>query len=141
MNVGYKHTPYNYKFFNCSGTVLQYQKVHFFFKSTAQQNFLATYGPVNDTQIRVTACSSASSAYEFKIRCLTTTCKSLSSLAAPDPKKGSGESQYKKFDCCRNSCSTNQIAPRQISDVTHTVNDFFDLVSRYRISLKWKRSE
>ena len=41
MNVGYKHTPYNYKFFNCSGTVLQYQKVHFFFKSTAQQNFLA----------------------------------------------------------------------------------------------------
>ena len=37
MNVGYK--PYNYKFFNCSGTVLQYQKVHFFFKSTAQQNF------------------------------------------------------------------------------------------------------
>ena len=42
MNVGYKHTPYNYKFFNCSRTVLQYQKVHFFFKSTAQQNFLAT---------------------------------------------------------------------------------------------------
>ena len=42
MNVGYKHTPYNYKFCNCSWTVLHYQKVHFFFKSTAQQNFLAT---------------------------------------------------------------------------------------------------
>ena len=42
MNVGYKHTPYNYKFCNCSWTVLYYQKVHFFFKSTAQQNFLAT---------------------------------------------------------------------------------------------------
>ena len=41
MNVGYKHAPYNYKFFNCSWTVLHYQKVHFFFKSTAQQNFLA----------------------------------------------------------------------------------------------------
>ena len=40
MNVGYKHTPYNYKC-NCSWTVLHYQKVHFFFKSTAQQNFLA----------------------------------------------------------------------------------------------------
>ena len=42
MNVGYKHTPYNYKFCNYSWTVLHYQKVHFFFKSTAQQNFLAT---------------------------------------------------------------------------------------------------
>ena len=42
MNVDYKHTPYNYKFFNCSEIVLQYQKVHFFFKSIAQQNFLAT---------------------------------------------------------------------------------------------------
>ena len=42
MNVGCKHTPYNYKFCNCSWTVLHYQKVHFFFKSTAQQNFLAT---------------------------------------------------------------------------------------------------
>ena len=42
MNVGYKPTPYKYKLFNSSGTVLQYQKVHFFFKSTAQQNFLAT---------------------------------------------------------------------------------------------------
>ena len=42
MNVGYKRTPYNYKFCNCSWTVLHYQKVHFFLKSTAQQNFLAT---------------------------------------------------------------------------------------------------
>ena len=44
MNVGYKHTSYNYKFFNCSWTMIhvQYQKVHFFFKSTAQENFLAT---------------------------------------------------------------------------------------------------
>ena len=42
MNVGYKHTPYNYKFCNCSWTVLHNQKVHFFIKSTAQQNFLAT---------------------------------------------------------------------------------------------------
>ena len=43
MNMGYKHTPYNYKFVNCSWTVIhvQYQKVHFFFKSTARENFLA----------------------------------------------------------------------------------------------------
>ena len=40
------------------------------------------------------------------------------SLAAPDPKKGSGESQYKKFDCCRNVGGTNEIMPRLIRDVT-----------------------
>ena len=52
MNVGYQHTPYNYKFFNCSWTVLQYQKVHFFFKSTALQNFLATGLKITDSSPR-----------------------------------------------------------------------------------------
>ena len=34
MNVGYKHTPYNYKFFNCSWTVIHvYEKVHFLSKA------------------------------------------------------------------------------------------------------------
>ena len=40
-----------------------------------------------------------------------------SNFAAHNPQKGSGESKHKKIYCYRNVCGTNQIAPRQISDV------------------------
>ena len=44
VNVGYKHTPYNYKFFNYSWTILQYQKVHFFFSKALLAKFSGYMG-------------------------------------------------------------------------------------------------